>query len=74
MLNQRRSSIPTGGFGGDGGPALEARLNQPQGIALDAAGNLYFTDSLNHRVCKVTPAGIITTVAGNGFEGFRRTG
>ncbi|MGH9936124.1 MAG: hypothetical protein ACREAM_07750, partial [Blastocatellia bacterium] len=58
------------GMRGDGGQAVNADLNEPRGVAVDGAGALYFTDSLNHRVCKVTPAGIITTVAGNGFEGF----
>jgi len=60
------TSTPTGGFGGDGGPATQAQLNQPQGIALDAAGNLYIADEGNNRIRKVTPAGIISTVAGNG--------
>jgi sugar lactone lactonase YvrE len=55
----------TVGFAGDNGPATQARLNGPSDLALDAAGNLYFTDSLNHRVRKVATTGIITTVAGS---------
>ena len=55
-----------GGFFGDGGQATDARINQPTGLAIDAAGDLYISDSYNHRVRMVTPAGIITTVVGNG--------
>ena len=55
-----------GGFTGDGGPATAARINGPGGMVLDAAGNLFFTDALNYRIRKITPAGIITTVAGTG--------
>ncbi len=54
------------GFSGDGGPAVNAKLNSPQGMALDSAGNLYIADSLNNRVRKVDPNGIITTYAGDG--------
>ncbi len=58
------------GFSGDGGPAASARLNQPTGVAVDAAGDLYIADSNNFRIRKVTPAGVITTVAGNGEIGY----
>ena len=54
------------GFAGDGGPATQAQLDYPAGIALDAAGNLYIADNSNSRVRKVTPGGIISTFAGNG--------
>ena len=60
----------TAGFSGDTGPATSAQLSQPQGVAVDAAGNLFFVDSSNSRVRKVTPGGIITTVAGNGLAGY----
>lgn len=60
------------GFSGDAGPSTSAQLNQPAGVAVDSAGNLYIADSGNNRVRKVTglpgsPA--ITTVAGNGSAG-----
>jgi uncharacterized protein (TIGR03437 family) len=55
------------GFSGDGGPAVNAQLNGPQGLALDAAGNLYIADALNNRVRVVNTQGIITTFAGNGL-------
>jgi sugar lactone lactonase YvrE len=58
------------GYGGDGGPATSAQLNEPYGIALDAAGNLYIADTANNRIRKVDLAGIITTVAGNGTLGY----
>lgn len=58
-------------FGGDGGPATQAKLLYPAGLALDSAGNLYIADSFNARVRKVTAStGVITTVAGNGLIGF----
>jgi len=54
------------GFSGDGGPAVSAQLNSPQGVAVDSAGNVYIADSLNNRVRMVNTNGIITTFAGNG--------
>tara|TARA_Y100000588_G_scaffold362925_1_gene425104 strand:+ start:589 stop:3684 length:3096 start_codon:yes stop_codon:yes gene_type:complete len=54
------------GFRGDGGPATNARLNDPVGIDLDESGNLYIADRDNNRIRQVTPNGIITTVAGSG--------
>src|SRR5215471_15255839 len=54
------------GFSGDGGLAVNAQLNLPQGMAFDGSGNLYIADSLNNRVRKVDTRGVITTFAGNG--------
>lgn len=54
------------GFSGDGGPAIEASLRTVQGLALDAAGNLYIADVGNHVIRRVDTNGIITTVAGLG--------
>jgi len=65
----------TAGFSGDGGQATMASLNQPSGTpALDTVGNLYFADTANHRVRRVTPAGIISTVAGISTGGFTGDG
>ncbi len=54
------------GFEGDGGPALNARLNLPAGIGVDAGGVVYFSDLSNHRVRAVGADGVIRTVAGTG--------
>ncbi len=50
------------GFGGDGGPATSAPINNPVGMVFDAAGNLFFVDAGNAAVRKITPGGIIATV------------
>jgi hypothetical protein len=60
----------TRGFFGDGGPATQAKLNYPEGVAVDSAGNIYIADSDNYRIRKVDTGGTITTVAGNGTMGF----
>ncbi len=60
----------TGGYAGDGAPAVNAKLNDPYGVALDSAGDLFITDTYNERIRKVDLNGIITTVAGDGFNGF----
>jgi TonB family protein len=56
----------TPGFSGDDGPAVRAQLKNPRGIALDAKGNLYISDTGNSRIRKVTPTGMISTIAGSG--------
>jgi len=58
------------GFAGDEGPAIEAKLNNPQGVAVDHEGNLYIADTNNHRIRKVDSNGIITTVVGMGKAGY----
>ncbi len=62
------------GFNGDGGPATSASLNDPRGVAVDAAGNVYISDRGNNRIRKVDTAGIISTIAGNDKEGFSGDG
>jgi trimeric autotransporter adhesin len=65
----------TAGYSGDGGPAGNAELNNPSGIAVDAAGNLYIADPANNRVREVMAgAGIISTIAGNGTAGYSGDG
>ena len=59
----------TCGFSGDNGPATSAELRNPQGVALDSAGNLYIADTYNNAIREVSN-GVITTVAGNGTYGF----
>jgi len=56
-------------FKGDGGPGRGATLNTPSGIVVDSHNNILFADLQHHRIRKLAPDGIITTFAGNGFEG-----
>jgi hypothetical protein len=62
------------GFSGDGGPATNAQLYVPQGLTVDASGNIYIVDNSNSRVRKITLSGIITTIAGNGTSGYAGDG
>ena len=55
-------------FGGDGGLAVSAQLNRPGAVAVGPDGSLYIADGSNYRVRRVSPDGIITTVAGNGSQ------
>ena len=57
------------GYSGDGGQATVAQLDGPAGIKVDKAGNLFVADSLNNRIRKITPGGVISTFAGTGIAG-----
>jgi sugar lactone lactonase YvrE len=58
------------GFSGDNGPATDAQLNYPTGIALDSSGNIYIADAVNSRIRKVNAFGIISTVVGTDSTGY----
>ncbi len=62
------------GYSGDGGPATSAQIGAPEGLALDGAANLYIADWASATVRKVTADGTITTVAGNGTQGYSGDG
>ena len=62
------------GFSGDGGPAEAAHLCYPHAVAVDTTGNLFIADTLNNRIRKVSTAGVISTVAGDGSAGFSGDG
>lgn len=64
----------TQGFAGDGEAASAAQLSEPSGVALDSVGNLYIADTGNNRIRKVTPSGVITTIAGNGSAAYAGDG
>jgi uncharacterized protein (TIGR03437 family) len=57
------------GFSGDNGPARDAQINLPYGLAVDSAGSVYVADLGNNRVRRISPDGTITTVAGTGRDG-----
>lgn len=69
-LNANGTTIIAGnnadGFAGDGGPATQATLNTPEGLAVDSAGNIYIADYGNNRVRKIDTSGNINTIGGNG--------
>ncbi len=62
------------GFSGDNGPATMARLASPTAIAVGSTGMVYVADSGNHRIRSINTSGVITTIAGNGTQGFSGDG
>jgi len=68
-------TVYQGGFGGDGGLAIHALLNDPEAVAIDDAGNVYIADTMNFRVRKIdSGTGMIHTIAGTGVRGFSGDG
>lgn len=71
------AGVGTTGFSGDGGPAILAQLflgTVSPGIAVDAAGNVYFSDGANYRIRKINTGGVISTIAGTGVPGYSGDG
>lgn len=68
------ATVIGGGYTGDGGPAVRALLSGPEGLATDAAGNLFIADANNNVVRKIATSGIITRVAGNGYFAYTGDG
>jgi uncharacterized protein (TIGR03437 family) len=64
----------TGGYNGDGIQATSAQFNRPTSVVMDAGGNLFISDSSNHRIRRVAVNGIINTVAGTGVAGYSGDG
>ncbi|MFI5150911.1 MAG: NHL repeat-containing protein [Bacteroidia bacterium] len=62
------------GYSGDGGPALQASMNNPAQLCADKEGNIFVADQENSAIRKITPSGIISTIAGNGTKGFEGDG
>lgn len=62
------------GYRGDGGPATDAVLNFPYGVATDSKGNVYIADVMSNRIRKVDTDGIISTIAGTGSQGYSGDG
>jgi sugar lactone lactonase YvrE len=62
------------GYNGDGIPATDAEFNGVVGVAIDDTGNVYACDIYNYRIRKISPGGIITTIAGTGIDGFTPDG
>jgi sugar lactone lactonase YvrE len=74
IISTVAGSTQFNGFSGDGGPAIDAVIGGPSGVAVDNAGNLYIADSVNLRIREVTTDGVIQTIAGNGGQGYSGDG
>ena len=64
----------TSGFSGDGGPSTAAQLNSPIGVGVDNIGNVYIVDQINQRIRVINTSGIISTIAGDGVQGYSGDG
>jgi sugar lactone lactonase YvrE len=64
----------TAGNSGDGGPATDAQINASPGLAIDASGNIFFSDVARHTIRKINTTGIVTTIAGSGVSGYTGDG
>src|SRR5438067_1335635 len=73
-MSAQRITTTAGGFAGDGGAATNAGMTYPRYAIQDQSGNLFISDSFNHRIRKVTSVGVISTVAGTGIAGFSGDG
>lgn len=71
---RRVAGTKLAGFDGDGGQALDAKLNEPQAAIYDSKGNLFILDTKNSSIRKVDIDGVIATIAGNGIKGFLGNG
>ncbi len=74
VSNGTITTVAGGGSGGDNGPASQAALSGPMGVAVDSSGNIYIADTTDQRVRVVTQKGIINTIAGNGQIGYSGDG
>jgi len=73
--NAYEAGTDAGAYSGDGGPATDAELNLPEGVAVDKTGNVvYIVDSYNDRIREVTSNGVINTIAGSGIAGYAGDG
>ena len=75
IITSIAGSSTSGSYSGDGGKATSAQLNSPMGVALDSSGNVYISDTNNHRIRKVTVStSQITTIAGTGTASYSGDG
>ena len=69
VVSSTTVSLLAGKTPGQDGTGADANFNIPQGVAVDATGNLYVADTFNYKIRKITPEGVVTTLAGSGASG-----